>query len=206
MSSWESVSVTWEQKIGIALHYCIEGRILILTAKSLNPAAYKQLTSTITNLSQRNIQLALDLALPKNVIEYVTQGAANIHTKKEYNFEVELVSELLADYEEVMGEPHALDAVLPVLRNTVSSLTFSDTDFDPTGAELDSILLKSRPAYEVSRANISNFVCTQIGLGSGAILRSLGYTPDLTFADTSRSNFLPSYFSPRTGIGEYAGY
>ena len=192
------MSTTWEQKVACALHYCIEGRILILTAKALNPSAHKQLTSTITNLSQANIRLALDLSLPENVHEYIVNSSANIRTQKAYEFEVALIVEFLADYEEIMGETHALDAVLPVLHSTAHRLTFSDTPFDPTRARV--------PDSPVSRANISNFVCTQINLSSGAILRSLGYTPDLQFSETERAQFLPAHFSPRIGIGQNAGH
>ena len=193
-----STSTSWEEKVACALHYCIEGRILILTAQSLNPVAHKQLTSTITNLSQSNIRLALDLSLPENVHEYIVNSSANIRTQKAYDLEVALVSEFLADYDDIMEKPHTLDAVLPVLRNTASSLTFSDTPFDPAREEV--------PYSPVSRANISNFVCTQINLSSGSILRSLGYTPDLQFSETERAQFLPAHFSPRTGIGQHAGH
>ena len=185
----------WKRKVGIALHYCVEGRALILSSQTLNPVAYSVLTSTISNLKQSNISLALDLALPVEVHDYIAKSSANITTTDMYDDELVLLAELMADYEEIMGEPHSLDDVLAVLQNTSRSLVFSDVSFDQ---ERESV-----PPCQVSRANISNFVCTQANLRSGLMLRDLGYSPNISFAETERSRHMPNHYSPRQGIGQY---
>ena len=185
---------SWQQKLSNALHYCIEGRFLFLTAESLNPVAHKQITSTITNLSQANMSLALDLSLPLSVHDYISKSSANIKNVKQYNEEVELVEEFLFDYEEITGKRHKLDELLDVLQSTSKSLTFSDKGFDPARLTV--------PNSTVSRSNMSNFVCSQASLKSGWMLRNLGYTPDISFASTVRAKYSPEYFSPRKGVGQ----
>ena len=191
---------SWKQKVGIALHYCIEGRTLYLTAESFNPVANKEITSTISNLSQANISLALDLSLPLSVHEYITKSSANILSVQQYDDEVSLLIEFLADYEEVTGEEHNLSAlgIITLLESTRHSLIFAEDRFDPSRLNV--------PPCSVSRAAISSFISTQATLNSGIMLRDLGYTPDISFASTDRSRFSPEYYSPRRGIGQYKGY